>query len=163
LIGIEDAGLAEPGEGLAQRLDAEPRRQRVRQPPRQHPSGRPVDDRDQVQKPVLHGYVRYVSGPYLVRLVDCLAAQKVWVDLVLGVPLAGVSLRPDRRKSELSHQPPDTPTTDRDPLPQQRHLKPAAAVDGMPGENSIEPLQSLEFLSGFRSWPIIEAAARDPE
>src|ERR1700674_5048927 len=25
LIGIEDAGLAEPGEGLAQRLDAEPR------------------------------------------------------------------------------------------------------------------------------------------
>src|ERR1700745_3040813 len=29
LIGIEDAGLAEPGEGLAQRLDAEPRRERV--------------------------------------------------------------------------------------------------------------------------------------
>jgi hypothetical protein len=30
LIGIEDAGLAEPGKGLAQRLDTEPRRQRVR-------------------------------------------------------------------------------------------------------------------------------------
>src|SRR5256885_15419468 len=29
LIGIEDAGLAEPGERLAQRLDTEPRRQRV--------------------------------------------------------------------------------------------------------------------------------------
>jgi hypothetical protein len=29
LIGIEDAGIAEPGEGLAQRLDTEPRRQRV--------------------------------------------------------------------------------------------------------------------------------------
>ena len=27
LIGIEDAGLAEPSEGLAQRLDTEPRRQ----------------------------------------------------------------------------------------------------------------------------------------
>jgi len=27
LIGIEDVGLAEPGEGLAQRLDAEPRRE----------------------------------------------------------------------------------------------------------------------------------------
>ena len=90
-------------------------------------------------------------------------AQKVGVDLVLGMLLAGVSLRPDRPKSELSHQPPDTPTTDRDPLPQQRHLKPAAAVDGMPGKNPIEPLQSLEFLSGFRLWPIIEAAARDPE
>src|SRR6478735_1181569 len=30
LIGIEDAGLAEPGEGLVQRFDAEPRGQRVR-------------------------------------------------------------------------------------------------------------------------------------
>src|ERR1700749_4922876 len=30
LIGIEDAGLAEPSEGLAQRLDTEPHRQRVR-------------------------------------------------------------------------------------------------------------------------------------
>jgi len=29
LISIEDAGLAEPGEGLAQRRDTEPRRQRV--------------------------------------------------------------------------------------------------------------------------------------
>src|SRR5689334_23724783 len=29
LISIEDAGLAEPGKGLAQRLDAEPRRERV--------------------------------------------------------------------------------------------------------------------------------------
>src|SRR5580692_3764496 len=64
LIGIEDAGLAEPGEGLAQRLDAEPRREGVRQPPGQHSSGRPVDDRDQVQKPLLHGYVRYVSCPH---------------------------------------------------------------------------------------------------
>src|SRR5580692_10644869 len=30
LIGIEDVGFAEPGEGLAQRLDAEPRREGVR-------------------------------------------------------------------------------------------------------------------------------------
>src|SRR5580704_2854143 len=29
LISIEDGGLAEPGEGLAQRLDTEPRRERV--------------------------------------------------------------------------------------------------------------------------------------
>src|SRR5271170_2882404 len=29
LISIEDAGIAEPGESLAQRLDTEPRRQRV--------------------------------------------------------------------------------------------------------------------------------------
>jgi hypothetical protein len=47
-------------------------------------------------KNLLHRNVRYISGPYLVRLVDRLAAQKVWVDLVPGMPLAGISLRPNR-------------------------------------------------------------------
>jgi len=46
---------------------------------------------------MLHPYVGYVSCPHLVRLVDDLAAQKVWIDLVLAVPLAGVALRRDRR------------------------------------------------------------------
>jgi DNA invertase Pin-like site-specific DNA recombinase len=46
---------------------------------------------------VLHRYVGYVSCPHLVRLVDRLAAQKVWVGLVLGMPLAGVPLRPGLR------------------------------------------------------------------
>src|SRR5438309_10936804 len=47
LIGIEDAWLAEPGEGIAQCLDTKPCRQGVRQAPRQHPPGRPADTRDQ--------------------------------------------------------------------------------------------------------------------
>ena len=64
--------------------------------------------------------------------------------LVRGMPLAGVP-RPDRPKPELSHQPSDASTTDRDPLPQQRDLKPAAAVNGMTGEDPIEPLQKVEF------------------
>jgi hypothetical protein len=73
---------------------------------RDDPSGRPVEDRDQVQKPLLHRYVGYVSGPHLVRLVDRSAAQKVRIDLVLGMPLAGVPLRPDCPQPELPHQPP---------------------------------------------------------
>src|SRR5438309_5225418 len=163
LIGIEDAGLAKPGERLTQRLDTEPRRQRVRQPPGQHPAGCPVDDCDQVQKSLLHRYVRYVSCPHLVRLVDRLAAQKVRVDLVLGMPLAGVRFRPDRPQPELFHQPPDPPAANRNPLTQQRHLEPAAAVDRIVGENPVEPLQKLEFCRRFRSRPVIEAAARNPE
>src|SRR5436305_13396943 len=163
LIGIKDAGLAAPSEAFAQRLDTKPCRQRVRQAPRQHPPGCPVDDCDQVQKPVLHRYIRYVSGPHLVRLVDRLAAQKVWVDLVLGMPLAGVPLRPDRPQPELPHQPPDPPAADRNPFSQQRHLEPAAAIDRMVCENPVEPFQNLEFLRRFRPPPVIEAAARKPE
>src|SRR4029077_17525569 len=115
------------------------------------------------KNPLLHRYVRHVSGPPLVRLVDCLAAQKVRVDLVPGIPLAGVSLRPDRPQPELPHQPPDAPAAHRNPLSQQRHLQPAPAVDGMVGENPVDPLQKLEFLGRFRPRPVIEAAARNPE
>src|SRR6202008_4267629 len=71
-------------------------------------------------------------------------AQEVWVDLVFGMPLAGVPLRPDRPQRELAHQPPDAPTADRNPLSQQRHLKPTAAVNGIVGENPVEPLHKLE-------------------
>src|SRR5947209_18217787 len=97
-----------------------------------------------------HRYVRYVSCPHLVRLVDRLAAQKVWVDLVLGMPLAGVPLRPDRPQPELFHQPPDAPAANRNALSQQPHLEPAAAVDWIVCENPVEALQKLEFLRRFR-------------
>src|SRR5436190_22623033 len=61
------------------------------------------------KKSLPHRYVGYVSSPHLVRPVDCLAAQEVWVDLVPGMPLAGIPLRSDRPQPELSHQPPDAP------------------------------------------------------
>src|SRR5207248_5793139 len=160
LIGIEHAGLAEPGERLTTQnlaVSVFDSRQDGTRP------GCPVDDRDQVQKPLLHRYVRYVSCPYLVRLVDRLAAQKVRVDLVLGMPLAGVPFRPNRPQSELLHQPPDPPAANRNPLSQQRHLEPAAAVVRMVCENPVEPLHKLEFLRRSRPRPVIEAAARNPE
>src|SRR5580693_6843449 len=102
-------------------------------------------------------------GQALVRLVDRLVAQQVWVDLVPGMPLAGVPLRPNRPQPELPHQPPDAPAASRNPLSQERHLEPTAAVDGMVGENPVEPLQKLEFLGRFRPRPVVEAAARNPE
>ena len=112
--------------------------------------------------PLLHRYVRYVSCPHLVRLINRLAAQKGRVDLGLGVPLAGVPLRPNRPQPELFHQPPDAPAANRNPLAQQRHLEPVAAVDWIVCENPVEPLQKLEFRRRFRPRPIIEAAARNP-
>src|SRR6202035_706642 len=110
-----------------------------------------------------HGYVRYVSCPHLVRLVDRSAAQKVRIDLVLGMPLTGVPLRPDCPQPELPHQPPHASAADRNPIPQNRDLQPAAAVDRIVGGNPVEPLQELQFRRRFRARPVIEAAARNPE
>ena len=50
----------------------------------------------------------------------------------------------------------------RNPLSQQRHLEPAAAVDWTVCENPVETLQKLEFLRKFRSRPVIEAAVDSP-
>src|ERR1700724_3733771 len=102
-------------------------------------------------------------GQALVRLVDRLVAQKVWIDLVPGMPPAGVPLRPDRPQPELPHQPPDAPAANRNPLSKERPAGPTAAVDWMVGENPVEPLQKLEFLRRFRPRPVIEAAAPNPE
>src|SRR5437763_2486148 len=99
----------------------------------------------------------------LPRRRDLLAAQKVRVDLVPGMPLAGVPLRPHRPQPELSHQPPDAPAANRNPLSQERHLELAAAIDWRVGENPVEPLQKLEFLRRFRPRPVIKAAARKTE
>src|SRR6202022_636757 len=85
------------------------------------------------------------------------------VDLVPGMPLAGIPLRSDGPQPELSHQPPDAPAAHRNPLSQQRHLEPAAAVAWTGCKNAVEPLQKLEFLGRFRPRPVIEAAARTPE
>src|SRR5262249_48350554 len=57
--------------------------------------------------------------------------------------------------------PPDASAADRNPLSQRRHLKPAAAVDWIIGENPVEPLQKIELLLRFRPRPV--AAARNPE
>ncbi len=78
------------------------------------------------------------------------------------MPLAGVPLRPDCPQPEPPHQPPHASAADRDPIPQQRDLQPAAAVDRIVGENPVEPLQKLEFRRRFRPRPVMEAAARNP-
>src|SRR6266480_5952928 len=77
--------------------------------------------------------------------------------------LAGVAPRPDRAQPQLAHQPSDAPASDGNPLAQQRHLQPPAAIHRMLGENPVEPVQQIELIRGHRSGLVIEAAARDPE
>src|SRR5947209_15593065 len=77
--------------------------------------------------------------------------------------LAGVPPRPDRAQPQLAHQPSDAPASDGNPLAQQRHLQPPAAIHRMLGENPVEPVQQIELIRGRRPGLVIEAAARDPE
>ena len=102
---------------LAEGLNREPHRQGVRQTPRQNPPCRPIDERNQIQKPPTHRNVRDVCRPHQVRLIDRHVAQQVGIDLMLGMRPAGAPLRPDRAQPELADQPPDTPAPHRNPFP----------------------------------------------
>src|ERR1700730_3995193 len=68
------------------------------------------------KNPCCMGMYVMVSCPHLVRLVDRSAAQKVRIDLVLGMPLAGVPFWPDCPQPELPHQPPHASAADRNPI-----------------------------------------------
>ena len=95
LVGVEDLRRAIRGQGLIQRVRAEARVQRVRQPPSQHVAARPVHDRHQVEEAAPHRDVGDVGAPDMVRPLDPQIPQQIRVNPVLGVRRAGPR-RPDR-------------------------------------------------------------------
>jgi hypothetical protein len=83
-VGIHDLGLAEPGHGLFQSLQAWPGFQRDRQPSGQNFAGKPVDDGGQIDKATGHWDVGNVHGPDLVGTGNGQASKQIWIDLVVG-------------------------------------------------------------------------------
>src|SRR5215217_8804526 len=55
LIGVEDLGLAMPGERLLQSLDAEGRLHGDRHPPGQNPAAEPIDHGGEIDEAARHG------------------------------------------------------------------------------------------------------------
>ena len=77
LVGVEDLRLAVTSQGILQRLDAERRLHRDRQPPRQNPAAEPIEHDGEVDEAARHRDVGDVHGPDLVRPCDRHAAQQI--------------------------------------------------------------------------------------
>ena len=86
LIGVEDVGRAIAGHGLLDRLQTEVGRQRVGQPPRQHPATRPVQDRKQIHEAPLHRNVGDIGRPDMIGRDDRQIAQQIGIDRMGGMP-----------------------------------------------------------------------------
>src|SRR3954462_352685 len=67
LVGVEDLRAADPPQSPRQRLNAEVRVHRIRDPPSQHLPRGPVHHRNQIEKAAPHRYIRYVRTPDPVR------------------------------------------------------------------------------------------------
>jgi hypothetical protein len=64
--------------------------QRVGEPPRQHPTRRPVHDSHQIKEPAPHLDVDNAATPDVVRARDWQLPEKLGIDRVLGGLLARI-------------------------------------------------------------------------
>src|SRR4051812_10183601 len=87
LVRIEDLRLAVMGHRILQRLDAECRFHRDRQPPRQYATAEPIEHDSQIDEATRRRDVGYVHRPHLVRPCDLHPAQQIRIDLVARLGL----------------------------------------------------------------------------
>src|SRR6267143_329323 len=126
-------------ESILQRLDAEGRLHRDRQPPRQNTTCRPVQHHGEIDEAVRHRNVGDVHGPDLVWTRNLQAAQQIRMDLVAGLGLGGARTAIERL---YPHPPHDREVGGRY---RSRQVIDAAAAD----------LQNFRLLDDRLSSPIL--------
>ena len=104
LVRIHYLWLAISGDSLLQRLNTKAGIQRIGKLPSQNLADRPIHDCHQIQKAVLDEDVGDVAAPNLIGPRDCELPQKVWINAVLWVLLAGVRPLVDGLQPHDVHQ-----------------------------------------------------------
>src|ERR1700730_3859351 len=120
LVGVEDVRPAVTRESIFQRLDAEGRLHRDRQPPRQNTTCRPVEHHGEIDEAVRHRNVGDVHGPDLVWTRNLQATQQIRMDLVAGLGLGGARAAIERLYPHPPHQRLHMPAADLAPLQSQQ-------------------------------------------
>ena len=82
------SGLPYRASASSGRLHTEAGIERIGRPPGQQLKGLPINDRQQIQKPVIDGYVGDFAAPNLIGPLDCQLSQQVWINAGLWVLLA---------------------------------------------------------------------------
>ena len=96
LVGVHDLGHPVALDRLLDRLDAEVRRQGVREPERENLAARPVHHRHQVHEPTAHRNVGDIERPDVIRFLDRDIPEQVRVNLMSRRATAG-RFPPDQR------------------------------------------------------------------
>src|SRR5712675_2921758 len=161
LVGVEDFRPAMTSESILQRLDAEGRLHRDRQPPRQDTTCRSVKHHGEIDKAVRHWNVGDVHGPDLVWTRNLQAAQQIRMDLVTGLGLGGARTAIERLYPHPPHQRLHMPAADLAPLQSQQASQHTRTGEGVFQVQPIELPHDREVGGRYRSRQVIDAAAAD--
>lgn len=155
LIGVEDLRRAKVGQRFLQGFYTEIRGHGIGQPPRQHPTAMPVQNRYQIYKPAHHRNVADVRRPHLVRPIDRQPTQQVRVDLV--------TRRRDRRPRFPMHRPDAHPTHQAThPVAARHHsVAPSQLVPQAPGTHPrvlqvqlVQQSHHRQIRRRLPGWPV---------
>src|SRR5712691_8617001 len=163
LVCIEDVRLAVTSQSILQRLDAECRFHRDRQPPRQHATAEPVEHDSQIDEATRHRYVGDVHRPHLVRPRDLYPAQQIRVDLMARLRLRRPRTAIERLYPHPLHQRLHVPTADLAPLGSQQASQHSRAGERKLQMQPVETSHNLQVARRYQTWQIIDTATADAQ
>src|SRR6185437_11610017 len=163
LVRVENLRWPELRQGLLQRLHAEIRAHRVREPPSEHLAAGNIQDRHQVQKPVRHRQIRQIRGPHLVGPLDRNALQQIRVDG--GSAGWNARARPpvQRLDAHLAHQGAHVPPPNPLALAPQLSGNLARPEERCLQVQLIDPAHQLQISRRDRPAPVVRARARQSQ
>jgi len=161
LIAVDDfrAGRLE---GVLQRLDHEPRRQRVRKCPRDHVAGVPVQKHRKIHEAAPQPDVGDVRPPRVVRMIDVHSAQKIG-ELRTLVARAQFGSGVYREDSHVSHETLNPFARYGQSPPRQHRPHPPGAVARMQRVDLVDPPAEQQFFLRERRGDVVQPASVQTE
>jgi hypothetical protein len=149
------------GHRILQRLDAECRFHRDRQPPRQYATAEPIEHDSQIDEATRHRDVGYVHRPHLVRPCDLHPAQQIRIDLVPRLGLRRPRTAIERLYPHPLHQRLHMTTADLAPLGSQQASQHPRAGKGQLQMQPVETPHDRKVGFRHRARQIVDAATAD--
>ena len=149
------------GQGFLKRLDTEACVQRVRQPPGQDISARPVHGCHQVKEAAAHRDVGDIGAPDMVRALDRQGLEQIGVDPVLGVRSAGTRRPIDRLKPHQAQQTTGPAAADAHALAAQVADHLTGTVERILQKQRIDAPHQRQSLRALALGRVIERGAPD--
>jgi hypothetical protein len=162
LITVEDDGERRPKSPIHS-LQNEWHLQRLIEGPGDHVAGIPVHDCDEVHPAFEEADVGNIDAPNMVRKLRHDIPKEIGVDLIFECALADIGAGMDPFEPHVPHRSLDGFPPDGKSFSLKNSRDPAAPIKRPLGIDFVDPVTKTDLLFGWRSRPVVESRARDPD